>query len=273
MRARGGGFFQSARGGSGLRRAGSRDRGQDHAERPRRPCRPKARGPDGWRQRVERPAGGGTRGARTVACAPPRPPRTAPGPRPRPAAGCVTRVAGGGPAVPGPASTRRGRERAKPGERPRERNWPGKGKEEGDGARWLRRALSPAEGSRGPRAREGEDVAVQPGPPEGLPRPSSPLGWNGGAGRTRAAGRSENPRRTRGNPPALSAAVRTTCCRSIYTPERAARPGPGWGWGAAREAPPHSLPLRPPAPSAPLGAPGPPTLTGVRRSLPGGGIG
>lgn len=92
---------------------------------------------------------------------------------------------------------------------------------------------------------------MQPGPPAGLPRPSSPPGRNGGAGRT--AGRSQNPRRrTRRNLPAPSAAARTTCCRcperrSIYTPGASRAAEPGWGWGTAREAPPHSARPRPPA--------------------------
>lgn len=94
------------------------------------------------------------------------------------------------------------------------------------------RSVRRRERSLGPRAHEGEDVAAQPGPPEGLPRPSSPLGQNGGAGRT--AGRSRSPRRTRRNLPALSAAARTTCCRcperrSIYT--RGARRAAGAGVG------------------------------------------
>lgn len=102
------------------------------------PVAPTARGPDGWRKRVERPdrrprhEGGAHCGLRfpAISAHSPR--------RPSPARGRRLRDARSGrrTGCPWPSLNQtRGRERAKPGERPRERNWPGKRKEAGDGAR------------------------------------------------------------------------------------------------------------------------------------------
>lgn len=126
--------------------------------------------------------------------------------------------------------------------------------EEEDGI-WLRSALGPAKRSPGPRAREGTTEPRSPGLRGRLPRPSLILAPNREAGRTRAAGRGQNPPRTLGTNPGrsgLGPPAAASSRRSIYT-RGSGRTAESWGGGTTREAPPPACGPAPPAHAAHLG--------------------
>lgn len=173
-------------------------------------------------------------GAQVGARAPP-PLRAAPGRPPQPAAAarCVTRAFR--------AEYRLSLARPQPDAGEREQ---GLGSAGGKGiGRRRRRMESSSYGTRSVRPRQAqdreralrEDIAVRLQPPEGLPRPSPPLGPNGGAERTRASGRGRKPWMHHGNLRAPDAAVRHHLLQSrpqyLYPGREPAPRGAGAGVG------------------------------------------
>lgn len=213
----------------------------------------------------------------------PLPPRAVPGGPPPPAAArCWTsRAAGRVRAVPGPASARRGGERARAGKRRREGSWPEEKRRRPRTRRMesssygARLIIRPGE-ARDRRAR-GEDPRRAARPPSACPalwfqrRSGEDTSQPAGAGTLPPP-----PGKPTGTLEGPDTAVRDKfrcrgrASRSIYTQGASAHRGQRVG--TPREAPP-PLHAVPPSCLAGLGALGPPTPAWVRRLLPGGGLG
>lgn len=230
------------------------------------------------------PPGAAGRGVRGRAPGGPRPATSARGPwrpstsRRRPL--LDSRAAGRVRAVPGPASARRGGERARAGKRRREGSWP----EEKRRRPRTRRMESSSYGARSiirpGEARDRERAGGRPppsGPASGAPAP--PFGSNGGAERTRAArwgrdplppppGKPTEPSKARTPPSGTPAAAAELA--AVFIPRARARTA-GSGWGKAREAPPRSMRSRPPAWPA-SGRWDPPLRPGSAACCPVGGL-